>query len=104
MPRKDQNAKREANNAYGLAVSREGRDITAGYPEPGNLARREACEKDFRLFCETYFPSACRLKWSKDHLEVIARMEEVILRGGLFALAMPRGSGKSTLSTRACLW
>jgi hypothetical protein len=27
-----------------------------------------------------------------------------VLRGGLFAMAMPRGSGKSTISECACIW
>jgi ABC-type dipeptide/oligopeptide/nickel transport system ATPase subunit len=30
--------------------------------------------------------------------QVIARIEQAVLPGGLFAMAMPRGSGKSTIS------
>jgi hypothetical protein len=94
----------EADNATNRARSRAGRDIAADYPPPGDLGRRRACERDFRLFCEAYFPAAFSLPWSADHLRVIARMQAAILGGGLFALAMPRGAGKTTLCERAALW
>jgi hypothetical protein len=35
---------------------------------------------------------------------VIAKIETAVLRGGLFAMAMPRGSGKTTLAETACIW
>jgi len=44
------------------------------------------------------------LPWSKDHLEAIRRIEQATLRGGLFAMAMPRGSGKTSLALAAALW
>ncbi len=66
--------------------------------------RRAACEKDFRRFCGVYFPAAFTLEWSGDHLKVIAEIEAAILRGGQFAQAMPRGSGKTTLAEVACIW
>jgi hypothetical protein len=84
-------------------LSREGRDI-APLPEVVDAARKQACERSFRLFCETYFPDLFRLAWSADHLKVIARIEQAVLEGGLFAMAMPRGSGKSTLAEAACIW
>jgi len=84
--------------------SREGRDIAIDYPPAGDLARRAACERRFLQFCETYFPAAFSLPWSEDHLRIIATIERCVLEGGLFALAMPRGSGKTTLCERAALW
>src|SRR5262245_35679044 len=73
-------------------------------PEIKNPDRRRACEFDFRLYCEHYFGSVFYLPWSPDHLEVISMIEEVVLRGGLFAVAMSRGMGKSSLSEAASLW
>ena len=35
---------------------------------------------------------------------MIAKIETAVLRGGLFAMAMPRGSGKTTLAETACIW
>lgn len=95
---------KEASRRYVAEGSQSGRDIARDYPPPGDMAARDACERDFRLFCETYFPNAFSLAWSDDHLKAIARMEDATLNGGLFALAMPRGSGKSTLSKRAAIW
>jgi hypothetical protein len=65
--------------------------------------RGRACS-DFRHFCETYFANAFYMAWSPDHLKVIAKIERAVLRGGLFAFAMPRGSGKTTLARLAGLW
>lgn len=83
--------------------SAQGRDIGA-LPPVADPARRESCRTDFRLFCETYFASAFSRGWSPDHLRCIGKIERSVLRGGLFALAMPRGSGKSTLSETAAVW
>src|SRR5262249_34135771 len=33
-----------------------------------------------------------------------ARIEKAVLDGGLFAMAMPRGSGKTSLCEIACIW
>lgn len=84
-------------------MSAEGREI-GSLPPICDPARRAACEFDFRLFCETYLPAKFPLAWSPDHLDVIRLIEDAVLRGGLFAMAMPRGSGKSTLCEAACLW
>jgi phage terminase large subunit GpA-like protein len=56
------------------------------------------------LFCESYFPLTIHLDWSPDHLKVIGKIEQAVLHGGLFALAMPRGSGKSSIAETACVW
>jgi len=84
-------------------VSAAGRDIG---PPPGvvDAARREACREDFRLFCETYLAELFPLEWSPDHLTAISKIEGAVLRGELFAFAMPRGSGKTTICEAACLW
>ena len=104
MPYADQNKKRNASNAYSLDRSENRRDITAGYPEQGNMDLRIACERDFRLFCESYFPNAFYLAWGEEQLKAIEHMQRVVLEGGLFAFAMPRSTGKTALAVRASLW
>lgn len=84
-------------------LSESGREIGPAQP-PKNPERRASCETNFKLFCETYFPSTFHLPWSRDHLKVIAKIEQAVLRGGLFAVAMPRGSGKTTICECACIW
>lgn len=79
------------------------RDI-APLPACVDPARRESCRPNFRLFCETYYSQTFRDPWSKDHLTVIDRIERVVLTGGQFAIAMPRGYGKTSLCEAAALW
>lgn len=83
--------------------SRVNRDV-APIPDVGSPARRNNAERDFRFFCNAYFPETFYLPWSPDHLKVIDKIEQAVLRGGLFAVAMPRGSGKSSLAEVACIW
>lgn len=83
--------------------SEAGRDI-GDLPLVENPPRRLAAERSFRAFCDAYFPEVFNLGWSADHLRVLAQAEQAVLHGGLFALAMPRGSGKTTIAECACLW
>ena len=84
-------------------VSAAGRDIG---PPPAIVdpARRDATRSDFRAFCETYASESFPLAWSPDHLTAISKIEGAVLRGELFAFAMPRGSGKTTLCEWASIW
>lgn len=85
------------------AISAAGREVPP-LPPPQDPDRRDNCKHNLALFLLTYFPKAFRLKWSKDHTTVIAKIQQAVLSGGLFALAMPRGSGKTTICERAILW
>ena len=67
-------------------------------------ARRERCRESLRDFCLTYFAPRFPLPFSRDHDRVIAQLERCVRSGGQFALAMPRGSGKTTLVEVAILW
>jgi len=94
---------KERARARNIALSLAGRDI-GDLPAVGNADRKQNAASDFRYFCEQYFPLTFHLPWSPDHLKVIAKIEQAVLRGGLFAMAMPRGSGKSTICECACIW
>src|SRR6516165_4491304 len=84
------------SNARIMAASRATRDI-APCPETQDRGRRDAAAASLRVFMEVYFRGTFCLAWSDDHLQVIERLQEVVSDGGLFALAMPRGHGKSSL-------
>ena len=73
-------------------------------PAPADPDRRAEAVASFRRYCEIYQRQAFRLEWSRDHLRTIERLEEVASVGGLYALGMPRGSGKTTLCTAAAEW
>jgi len=65
---------------------------TAPLPAMKNPRRRMACRKDLRAFCLEYFPKRFKLAFSSYHLEVIKRLEDMMIQGGgKLALAMPRG-------------
>jgi hypothetical protein len=90
-------------NEIARKVSAAGREI-GDLPPVEDRARRDSTELDFRRFCETYLATTFTLAWSEDHLRVIAKIEAAVLRGELFAFAMPRGSGKSSIIEAAALW
>ena len=89
--------------ARNVAIAIAGRDI-GELPEVVNPDRKARAASDFQYFCESYFPLTFHLPWSPDHLKVVAKIEQAVLRGGLFAMAMPRGSGKTTICECACIW
>ena len=100
--RKKQNH-RDREAARQEQYRREAREI-GSLPKVVNKERKESCRFSLKQYCETYRSEAFYMGWSEDHLKVIARLEQTILKGGLFAIAMPRGSGKTSLTIAACEW
>lgn len=91
-------------------VRNKARETVAASQEIGPLPavvdpeRKATAVESFKAFCESYFKEVFYLPWSKIHLDVIAKLERVVKNGEVFALAMPRGSGKTTLCQLAVLW
>jgi hypothetical protein len=76
-------------------------------PSVKDSERRESCAFDLRLFCETYRSQVFHYGWSDDHLKILETIESVIFgesSTSLMAIAMPRGSGKTTISITAAIW
>jgi hypothetical protein len=94
----------DETNARQKVASSRARDVADDYPPPGNRERIESCRTDFRKFLETYFANAFPLSWAPDHLRTIAAVERCVLRGGLQAVGLPRGFGKSSILCRGVLW
>lgn len=96
---------RERSAETQSAKSRAGRDIAGddfpGVADPGRKAR---AAESLDYFCRTYMGQTFSMPWSEDHLRAIARIETAVRVGGLFAYAMPRGSGKTSLAEAAALW
>ena len=88
--------KKNAARNRNLALAMAGRDI-GELPDVVNPERKKRCRTNFRMFCEEYFPETFSLEWSPDHLKAIHKIETAVLKGGLFALAMPRATGISRL-------
>ena len=94
---------RERARSRSAAITLVGQEIGA-IPPIRDLARRRRADDDFRFFCETYFRKVFCLAWSADHLRVIAKIERVVRERETLAVAMPRGSGKTSLCLAAVEW
>jgi hypothetical protein len=94
---------RERTRARAALASESGRDI-GDLPAVGNPERKQRAEQSFQTFCDSYFPDVFYLPWSPDHMRDISKIEKAVLHGGLFAMASPRGGGKSCRAECACLW
>ncbi|WP_029630451.1 terminase gpA endonuclease subunit [Zavarzinella formosa] len=99
----DYGSYRERQSRISRERSATGREI-GPLPKVKNRRRRNKCAKSLQRYCETYRKETFRLKWSADHLRVIEKLETAILHGGLFAMAMPRGTGKTSLVEAAAEW
>jgi len=69
-----------------------------------NKRRVNACRKSLARFLKTYFAETFYSPWSEPHKRAIEKIEYSLEYGGLFALAMPRGDGKSSIVKGAAVW
>ncbi|MGL6196585.1 MAG: hypothetical protein ACRC2T_17365, partial [Thermoguttaceae bacterium] len=73
-------------------------------PAVADPKRKSVANASFKRFCEIYFSEIFYMEWSDDHLRAIEKIERAVRNGGLFALAMPRGTGKSVMCQAAVSW
>jgi hypothetical protein len=84
-------------------ASLAGRDI-GPIPKITNVRRRESTRFDLQKFCLTYNPTAFYFELAEFHRRGFQRIQEAVLQGAMYALAWPRGSGKTTICRMAVLW
>tara|TARA_R110000803_G_scaffold3285_6_gene11215 strand:- start:14770 stop:17487 length:2718 start_codon:yes stop_codon:yes gene_type:complete len=90
---------------HGQAKSKSDRDIAPLPTETINWERRLACKKSLKKHCETYHKPVFYLGWSDDQLLCLENVEQVFLESArMFALAMPRGSGKTAICRAGLQW
>jgi hypothetical protein len=95
---------KQSKNKRDIWLDADGEEIWRQLIEGINWERRLACKRNLRLFNETYLPNVFSLGWADNHLRCIRKMETVFLDGGMFALAMPRGGGKTAMCRGSMLW
>lgn len=98
--------KKATARAQSQEEAKQGAEI-GPLPEVVNHARRESCRHNLKLFIETYLPSMfenIEKDWATFHLESFETLQQTFLEGGMFAVALPRGSGKSCMTAAACIW
>jgi len=74
------------------------------FPQRIDWQRRLACKTDLKLFAETYLASVFYHQWSTDQLICIEKAQRISSEGGKFAVAMPRGGGKTAIVRAATIW
>ena len=84
-------------------ISAAGREI-GPLPPVRNPERKRRALASFQFFMEAYLGQIFNLPWSEDHLHAIERIELAATKGGLYALAMPRGTGKTSMCDAATIW
>ena len=67
-------------------------------PEVADPARKERGRVSLLAFAKEYFPRRFKLAFAGPHKTAIDQMERCTDRGGKFACAMPRKTGKTTLA------
>lgn len=96
-------AHKERQAGYQRAISAAGREI-GQIPAIVDADRRAKAKESLRLHLLTYHPRAFKLGFSSDHEELIEALQHAMRHGGKLAIAMPRGTGKTTIVTRAMGW
>lgn len=80
------------------------RELAAAGKEIGPIppvvdqARRDRCRSSILDFCRTYFPGRFPWRFSSVHEQAGERIDRCSFHGGLFAIAMQRGGGKTTIA------
>jgi hypothetical protein len=106
----DRPARQRSDKKRALDVERSRERTRAGsdigeIPPIVHPARRESCRLDLAGFLQVYFPQSTGLSpFSSDHVRVIGRIQDCIIRGGRFTNAVYRGFAKSTISENSLLW
>ena len=80
-----------------------GREISP-LPPVADPRRRRECSVDLERFLKTYFPRKFKKPFGSIHKRLIHEIERVVRDGGKQAVAMPRGSGKTTIAAASVVW
>lgn len=83
--------------------SLSGREISP-LPVVVSYQRRTRCCRSLLDFLLTYFPNKFKKPFGACHYRFIEELQRVIENGGKQALAMPRGTGKTTITTCSAVW
>jgi hypothetical protein len=80
------------------------RIVKTEHPSPASLKRRKRLEPHLDQWLKYYMPDTFPDAWGASRLDFIATLQRCIKYGGSFALALPRGGGKSAVAKGACVY
>jgi hypothetical protein len=106
---KDSRAARRADSRRKAARLASRRDSAADaeigeLPPVEHPERVRKCGQSLKLFLTSYFPRKFKKPFGKPHETLIGDLQRVIRQGGLKAVALPRGYGKTTIIDGAAMW
>lgn len=96
-------AKLERDRQRQRKLAESGRDI-GPIPAVVDVRRRHRCRYSLLDHLSTYHASVYNRPWAGYHIAIAERIESAIFRGGWFALAVPRGGGKTAMCEGAVEW
>lgn len=80
------------------------RMVTHKDPPAASVKKRKSLEKSLGPWLRYYLPDLFPLRWSRDQRKAIKKIQRALDHGGLFAFAMARGGGKTTIVKGAVLY
>lgn len=84
-------------------LRKAGRDIGL-HPHTERLKNKKKYKFKFELFLKREFPEKFTRPFSPDQKKLIREIQETVLKGGQYCVAMPRGEGKTTIIICAIIW
>jgi hypothetical protein len=102
--------KREASARRRDATARAMREASSHVrevgplPPPRYVIEREECAHDLKRFLESFLRKRFPKPWGEPQLDLITALEDKLLEGGRHAVALPRGSGKTSIIIGAAVW
>lgn len=96
-------AKLERDRLRQRKLAESGRDIGA-IPQCVDPCRRHRCRFSLLEHLRTYHPATYNRPFAQYHRAAADRIETAIFDGGWFAMAMPRGGGKTAMCEGAVEW
>ena len=79
-------------------------DIKPDFPVIKDQALRDECRFNLEKFCKQFQPHVYTLPFCESHKKALKALQQSVLKGGKFALALPRGFGKSSMAMSCVIW
>lgn len=110
------NKKKEVTSGAGKDLTRNDKKVnntreqrkqsreTGKIPPVARPEWKARAEKDLKFFLLTYMAARFYMGFSDDHEELIKDVQDIILSYGQRTIAMPRGSGKTSILEGAATW
>lgn len=87
-----------------LNKAQKARDVAPSCPDIKYPLDRIKCDKSLLYFAKRCFPHICKLQFGELHKQYLKNLQDIFQNGGLQALSVTRGGGKSSLAQIGIIW